>query len=317
MSRESNGSCIFFGLILLFVSQPLTAQLDSNFVEVFSDQTRINGGLRYRDNSVSFLVGDEETVKLSNQGLALRLGGRYKWLGYTFTIPLSDLGTGTDLGNARSLGVNLQFYRDKFYLNLNVRRTTGFEQSQPEAPTIFREDIRFVNALLYGFRILNSKRFSLRSSFRLRNRQLRSSGSLLLGGLINRQILTSDSLTLPFSGARELSIDRYSQTKLGVGIGYAYTAVLGKGFFVTPLLIAGPEIRFIDYDPVGTNREIEDFRVSPRLRGRLAFGVNGTRNYASINAAYLPSFDQTANLNTRLSETQIELILGHRIGVIK
>ncbi len=311
------GYHLLCGLFLLLLSAPATAQLDTSFVEVFSDQTRINGGLRYRDNSASFLVGDRQTVKLANKGLALRLGGRYKWIGYTFSIPISDLGTGSDLGNARSLGANIQFYRDRFYLNLNVRRTTGFERYQLDAPTVFRDDIRFINALLYGFRILNSKRFSLRSSFKMRNRQLRSSGSFLLGGVVNRQVLTSDSLTLPFSREGTVTIDRYSQMKVGVGLGYAYTAVLGKGFFITPLVIAGPEVRFIDYDPINTNREIEDFRVSVRLRGRLAFGVNGTRNYASINAAYLPSIDETANLNTRLSETQIELIIGHRIGVLK
>ena len=315
--ENSRFRCFLACCLLVGITGALAAQLDTNFVEVFSDQTRVNGGLRYRDNSASFLVGDRETVKLANKGLALRLGGRYKWVGYTFSIPISDLGTGSDLGKARSLGANIQFYRDKFYLNLNVRRTKGFERYQLDAPTVFREDIHFVNALLYGFRILNSQRFSLRSSFKMRNRQLRSTGSFLLGGLINRQVLTSDSLTLPFRNEGTVTINRYSQTKVGVGLGYAYTLVLGKGFFLTPLLIAGPEIRFIDYDPLDTDREIEDFRVSPRLRGRLAFGVNGSRNYASINASYLPSIDQTANLNTRLSETQIELIIGHRIGVLK
>ena len=307
----------FTGLLcysLLLTGTSVAAQLDSSFVETFASQTRVNGGLRYRDNSVAFSVGDTEDLRLENKGLALRLGGRYKWLGYTFSIPLSDLGTSSDLGRAKSLGVNLQFYRAKFYLNANVRRTRGFENQGRTLQPVFREDIRFFNALVFGFRILNSKQFSLRSSFKLRGRQLRSSGSLLLGGVINRQVLTADSLQLPFSSEGMVDIDRYAQIKAGVGVGYTYTFVSGA-FFATPLLIVGPEVRFIDYDPLGAEREIERLRVSPRIRGRLAIGLNGRRRYAAINAAYLPSIDVTDNLNTRIDQTTVELVLGYRFGI--
>ncbi len=303
-------------LLLLLWGGRLSAQFDSSFVETFISKTRVNGGLRYRDNSATFLVNDKETLKLSNKGLALRLGGRYKWLGYTFSIPISDLGTDTALGgNARSLGANLQIYRDKFYLDLNGRRTIGFEEQRENQPNIFRNDIKFYNFLLFGFRVLNSTHFSLGSSFKQRSRQLRSTGSLLLAGAVSRQILQTDSLLLPFNREGTVNIERYSQTKLGVGLGYAHTFIFGRSFFVTPLLVTGPELRLIDYDPIGEIREIERTKVSVRLRGRLAFGLNGRHNYAAITASYLPSNDNTENLNTRIAETRIELAVGHRFNV--
>jgi hypothetical protein len=308
----NNFCCRLVCSVLILLSAPLPAQIDSSFVETFASLSRVNGGLRYRDNSVTFSVGDGESLRLDNKGLALRLGGRYKWVGYTFSIPISDLGTGSDLGDAKSLGANIQFYRDKFYLNAVARRTRGFVQDLSVQPSVFRKDIQFINVLLYGFRILNSKRFSLRSSFKLRNRQLQSSGSLLLGGVINRQILTADSLSLPFRELGEIKIDRYSQTKLGIGLGYAYTHVFDSGFFITPMVIAGPEVRFIDYDPINNSRELERRRVSLRLRGRVAIGINGEVNYAAINASYLPSIDNPENIDTRLQQTIIELVLGHR-----
>jgi hypothetical protein len=300
---------------LLLLACTSSAQLDSNFVETFASLARANGGLRFRDNSASFSVNDREELRLSNQDLALRIGGRYKWLGYTFSIPISDLGTGTELGDARSLGANIQFYRDKFYLNFNGRRTRGFVQERPQMDAVFRPDMQFINALAFGFRILNSKQFSLRSSFKQRNRQLQSSGSFLLGGVLARQILTADSLVVPFRKMGTVKIDRFVQTKVGVGLGYAYTHVWGSGFFATPLLILGPEGRFIGYDPISSEREIERFRVSVRLRGRLAVGYNGRQNYLALTGAYLPSIDGTENLNTRVDETQIELVIGHRFGV--
>lgn len=314
---ENRGGIFAFGILLLLLcaTAALPAQYDSTFVETFASKTRVNGGLRYRDNSASFLVGETETLRLSNKGLALRLGGRYKWLGYTFSIPVSDLGTASDFGRGRSLGLNLQFYRDKFYLNANGRRTTGFEQRRINEEVVFREDIRFYNVLLFGFRVLNSKYFSLGSSFKQQSRQLKSTGSFLLGGAVNRQILQADSLRLPFRSMGEVNINRYAQSKLTVGVGYAHTFVIAKHFFVTPLAVAGPEIRFITYDPVLGSREIERNRVSVRVRGRLALGYNGRHNYTALTAAYLPSIDNTENLDTRVDETRIELTIGHRFNV--
>ena len=149
----------------------------------------------------------------------------------------------------------------------------------------------------------------------MRNRQLKSTGSPLLGALVNRQVLKADSLAVPFSTEGVVTIDRYSQTKLGVGLGYVYTFVLGKNYFITPLLIAGPEIRIIDYDPINESREIERLRVSPPSTRQISRRRERRHNYASLNFSYLPSIDVTENLDTRLDQTTIELILGHRFGV--
>ena len=307
---------VAFGLLpLLFLGPSLAAQIDSTFVETFGNYSRINGGVRYRDNSAVFSVADKEQLTFTNRSLDLRLGGRYKWLGYTFSIPVSDLGTGSDLGDAKSLGVNLQVYRDKVYGNLNVRRTTGFERDMVGEGVTFQRDIRFTNILLYGFRILNSDRFSLRSSFRVRNRQLKSAGSLLLGGAVAREILTTDSLRLPLRDVGTVDINRFAQTKVGAGIGYAYTFVFGRFWFFTPMVIAGPELRFIDYDPLNSDREIERVRLTARVRSRVAIGANGHKVYASLNASYLPSIDRGDSFDTRIDQTQIELVIGRRLGV--
>ena len=302
-------------LVLYALFAPLLGQVDSAFVETFTTQTRINGGLRYRDNGARFSVADQEQLELKNRGLALRIGGRYKWLGYTFSIPISDLGTGSDTDEGSSLGANLQLFRRKVYLNANVRRTKGFIDVPRDGPETFREDVRFVNVLLFGFRILNSNRFSIRSSFRMRERQLRSAGSFLVGGAIQRQVLTADSLKVPLRASGPTPINRFNQSKVGVGLGYAHTFVFGKLWFVTPLLIAGPELRFVAYDLVQGEREIERMQLSARVRGRLAVGANGRRRFAALVASYLPNSDTNDSFDTRVDETLVELVLGYRIGI--
>lgn len=304
-------------LLLLLCCLPADAQYDSTFVETFASKTRVNGGLRYRDNTATFYVDEEERLKLANSGLALRIGGRYKWLGYTFSIPLSDLGTTSELGRGRSLGANLELFRDKYYLNANGRRTIGFEERRVGEPNVFRDDIKFYNVLLFGFRVLNSKRFSLQSSFKQRSRQLKRAGSLLLAGAVARQVLLADSLNVPLSrsGNDDYTVTRYAQSRVGVGLGYAYTFLFGKNFFVTPLLLSGPEVRFLAYDPRDEDRVIERLRLSLRIRGRFAIGINGRHNYAALTASYLPSADYSENIDARVNETRIELAVGHRFNV--
>lgn len=304
-------------LTIFRASAVCVGQLDSAFVETFNAQSRANGGLRYRDNTAEFSVNDETTLELVNRGLAFRIGGRYRWIGYTASIPLSDLGTDEELGEGSSLGLNLQLFRDRFYVNFAGRRTVGFNERRVDQPDQFRRDIKFTNLFAFGFYVLNYRQFSIRSAFRQRALQLQSSGSWLLGGLVHRQILTANSLDVPFSEDGQVTIDRFSQTKLGIGGGYSYTYVFGKHYFVTPLAVVGPEFRLVDYDLRTGERELEGLRVNIRLRTRLAFGFNTRRSYVALIAAYLPSIDNTRSFNARTDETRIELAVGFRFGLGK
>ena len=304
---------LVFAALLLPTRKARAQSLDSTFIETYNRKARINGGLRYRNREANFSVAGREDFKLINRGLALRLGGRYKWFGYTFSVPLSDLGTGNEAREGRSFGLGLQFYRPKFYILTRFRKTDGFFSERADGTELFREDVSLFTATIFGFHVLNFRKFSLRSSFKQKGRQLRDSGSLLIGGLLSRQALSADGITLPLSEAGEVEVNRFSQEKVGIGIGYAYTHLFSETFYFTPMAMAGPEFRFLSYDLVTGNREREQFRVSPRIRARLALGYNGPRNYAAITAAYLPSLDATDNFDTRIKHTEIELRVGRRL----
>ncbi|WP_020569030.1 DUF4421 family protein [Neolewinella persica] len=306
---------LFFSFLLSPLLLPAqNIEIDTTYIESIRYPARINGGLRFRDRTVDFSTAGRETFRLENRGLAARIGGRYKAVSYTFSIPISDLGTGSNLEQGSSLGLALQFYRPKFYLLTDVRKTKGFRTLRPGMPASFRPDVELLTATLFGFHVLRHDKFSFRSAFKQKGRQLRSSGSLLLGGLVNRQVLSADSITIPLSSEGNINITKFRQHKLGIGAGYAYTYAFDEFWSITPAVFGGAEFRFIDYDLFGSQRERERFRVSPRIRARLAFGYNGRRNYAALTGIYLPSVDATDNLDTRVGNLQIELRIGRRLG---
>lgn len=304
---------LLLGFLLFLFAAPLCAQQDTTFIELFANRARINTGLRYKDRSLSFTTPSGESFKLKNEGLAYRIGGRYKQASYTFSIPISDLGTSDGARESKSFSLGLTLFMRSQLLSARFRNTRGFSSVNSDGGTVFREDVDLFTANLYGFRVLNNKRFSLRSSFKQRDRQLKSQGSFLLGGLIDRQLLTSDGIHIPFEDGQDKWVSRVAQTKFGVGLGYAHTFNFGNHFFITPFAIAGPEFRFLTFDVVNNaRRERENLRVSPRLRTYLAFGWNGERTAVAITSSYLPTLDVSENLETRNNQATVELRITRR-----
>lgn len=303
-----------FFLFLVAFPFFLNAQPDSTFIELLSNDARLNTGFRYRDRAFVIATPAGEEFRLESEGLAFRLGGRYKFLSYTFSIPISDLGTGTQLEESKNLGLGLTLFMRQQLISGGFRNTKGFQTITPDGKRTFRDDVDLFTASAYGFRVLNNKKFSIRAGYRQRDRQLKSSGSFIMGGLIGYRLFTADDgILIPFTEDSQGLITRMTQTKVGLGVGYAHTFIVGKHFFVTPLFIAGPEFRLTTVDWLGEAvRERENLRVSGRLRGYLAFGWNGKRTAVSLTGTYLPSLDVSENFNTRFDELTVQLRVTRR-----
>jgi hypothetical protein len=308
-------SC-FWNLFFCFVfllSVPLTGQIDTSFIQLFDNDYRINTGLKFRNKSAVFATSAGEEFKLESQGLAFRIGGRYKWASYTFSIPISDLGTGTEQEMGTSFGLGLTLFLRQQLLHASFRNTKGFRSITPGGESEFRDDVSLFQATVFGFQVLSPSQYSLRSSFKQRDRQLQSNGSLLLGGLVDRQRMYSEKgIRIPLNNGNQSVVTRYAQTKLGVGLGYGYTWVFKDHWFIAPMAIAGPEFRFVAFDELDEARDRERIHTSMRVRGHLGFGWNGNPLAFAFTAIYLPSLDATDNLDTKTNDLSIELRITRR-----
>lgn len=312
ISMHSCFRILIFCLTILF-SSSLTGQLDTTFIQLYENSARINTGLKYRDKSAVFSTPSGEEFKLESEGLAYRIGGRYKWASYTFSIPISDLGTGTDEEMGTSFGVGVTLFLRQQLLHASFRNTKGFRSEMPGKVSTFRDDVSLFQATVFGFQVLNPHRFSLRSSFKQRDRQLQSNGSFLLGGLVDRQRMQSENgISIPLENGSQSVVTRYAQTKLGIGLGYGYTWVFTDNWFITPMAIVGPEFRFVAFDELDQARAREKIHVSPRVRTHLGFGWNGNPWAVAVSTIYLPTFDSTDNLDTRADDLSVELRITFR-----
>ncbi|MEM7571247.1 MAG: DUF4421 family protein [Bacteroidota bacterium] len=297
--------------LLVFFCPSLQAQnQDPAYIGLFDFNNQLNTGLKYKDLEVRFFADGKEAFSFSNSNLGFSLGGRIGKFGLSYTFPLADLGTST-ANQGRNSGLNLQFFRPNFFLQLSGQRVTGFQAGA--AADDFRADVKLSDLTLYGFRVENPK-LSLRAAFRNNRQQLISQGSWLKALSLNYQVLNADSIAFPRAEQPDFAIDRYQQYELGFGLGYAYTFVLKSDFYITPVAVIGPEFRLIRFRDQRDQSKDEIFRLSPRFRGRLAFGQNGERLYWSITYSLLPGIATSNRLNSRLQDNLVRLRLGWRFS---
>ena len=307
---------LFYCLLILgcLLGQALEVQAqsmrrDTNYVKELPGRVRINTGLRAIYDEATFTAGDQE-FSLENKTLAYRIGGRYGLPSYTFSIPISDLGTGTDEDESGGWGLGLRLFRRYGYLRTQFRFTDGFRLTGPDGSSEFRKDIRLFSAYLYGYHLFNHQRYSMRASFNQRDVQLENQGSWLLGGLITRRRLLSDSLVVSVADDEFLSLERFAQTSVGIGGGYAYTLLPLKNFYITPVLYAGPELRFTAVGDAVTGKRREATRFGLQLRARMAVGYNDGKYFAALIGDYIPSKDRPRTIRTQDVRSQLELRIG-------
>lgn len=302
-------------LLPLIISFQAGAQEEEseNFVEDFNPVNNIRTGLRYKDYNVRFSDQNSTIFTFRNAGLNTFLGGRYGKIGLSLSVPTVSVGSVPDEQSKRISG-NLHLYQRHWYLHLTGQRLTGFSEisANTQTPSNFRSDITFKRFGIYGFWI-KSNDLSLRASFKHSQRQLQSKGSWLLASTINFHHLVADSIALPLMEGGIFSFDRFQQIKIGLGVGYAYTWVFAPKWYITPVIVAGPEFRLQNYRQIDQAKATDQLNLSPRLRGRLALGYNGDQFFSSLKGYWLPGYDIETRFNTRVNDLQLSLTFGYRL----
>lgn len=148
----------------------------------------------------------------------------------------------------------------------------------------YRDDIRVnvLGAALY--RITNSRKFSFRSTYLQNEWQKKSAGTWLIGGEVHFGTLKGDSALVPsvYAGTHpRSSIDNVQFIQFGPGVGYAYTAVINKHFFVMASATVNGDFTFVEER--SPTREANEFSFNPNFIARAGIGYNSDTWGANFN----------------------------------
>lgn len=138
----------------------------------------------------------------------------------------------------------------------------------------YRPDVKLTLLGVAGYRLNNYGRFSYRAAFVQNDWQKKSAGSLLYGGEAYYVSFGGDSALVPKqlqSLYPQAGITKIKFISVGPGIGYAYTLVIAKHFFITASLIGNLDVNFCTETSSSDNKKVS---LKPAAIYKSAVGYN-------------------------------------------
>ncbi|MGV3638452.1 MAG: DUF4421 family protein [Flavobacteriales bacterium] len=234
-------------LVLLCSAQP--ASHDPTFVRDLSHRVTLRAYGSHKFNSMLLRAngGYADLRYRPNGQVNLGIGASLRKFTLNIGVRMPFVNDDQDRkGRTRYLDAQANLYGVRQATNLFLQVYKGYhitshskEDLAWTGPTEFpyRADVLQYNFGISSLRILNHQRFSYRAGFNQDAVQLKSQGSWLLGGYLTGFVLRADSSLIPSRLNDQfpltVGVQGASYYDMGPMVGYAYTHVLTRNWFVS------------------------------------------------------------------------------------
>ena len=138
----------------------------------------------------------------------------------------------------------------------------------------YRPDVKLTLVGIAAYQVPNAQKFSYKAAFVQNEWQKKSAGSILFGGEAYYVSFGGDSSLVPKQLQNfypQAGIKKIKFISIGPGVGYAYTLVIEKHFFITTSLIANLDLNFSTEEATSQNKK---FSLKPAAVYKGAIGYN-------------------------------------------
>lgn len=305
-----------FIVFFLWNTTCVCAQVDSTYIR---DHVKAYGVKVYFGKDALTLDYDLEKSKnkesfQSNKPTTIGLGFLWGTSSLSFSYGFSFLRE-KEKGKTKATDFQYHYYGDRFLVDLYYKRNKGFyrysddrKEDVPSLDDIYPE----FNINMYGAMfqyVWNNRRYSLAAAYDFNKVQIRSSGSLLLGG----GVFYSSLHNIPTISENIENFDKRTY-HFGPNVGYGYNWVPFKKF-----LVAGAFT-------LGVNGAIEEnlltrkttFIINPSLVGRFSIDYMGDEWIVSISTLVNGLFlNYKEDYQTSLLSSNVSLTLIKRFDLKK
>ncbi len=289
---------LFFLTIEIF-AQYRTERYDTSYYMSYRNKLTL-GAVAIKKSTV-FKTGatdaDQALRFRPNSPGRLGISVAHDFIGLSATFSVNGLDPSYSENKGKTRQTNLQMsvtgrkvladiYFQKYKgLYLNTDPVTGIAPSGNKY--YIRPDIE---TALYGTTVNligNSRKFSAQAAFLLDAWQKKSAGSLLYGGEFFYGSAKGDSAFIPSALANTYphsGVSKINFITFGPGLGYGYTLVLSKHFFITGMASVNADVSYIK-EWEKTNGQNSFWKFNPNLKAKGAIGYN-TENWG-IGLSYV------------------------------
>ena len=333
---KKNSPSFFLLLVFCFAflmkSNLIQAQVnfphDTSYYETYPNKltTRLYFSQKYLHINIPNISTQDMEYK-ANPKLNLGIGVTWHNLSLNVFYGFAFLNNkDTSKGETKGLDLQLHLFPRKWAIDVLALFPKGFHLEPKGYAAVnsnryyYRPDMKFTLLGLSAYRVPNKEKFSYRAAIVQNEWQKKSAGSVLYGGEAFYGNIQGDSALVPKkveSGFSQAGVNKINFLNIGPGIGYAYTLVLARHFYLTGSLIGNIDLSFTSEEK--SNVKENKVSVTPASVYKAGFGYNSSTWNVSANWSGNGLWiDGTSSSKNYFSPTGIyRIVLSRKIDIKK
>ncbi len=262
----------------------------------------------------------------ANTKMNIGIGVTYRNISANIFYGFAFLNKDTAKGKTKGLDLQLQLYPRKWAIDVIALfpkgyyiGPKGYASSNPNR-YYYRPDVQLNLVSVSAYKVPNKEKFSYRAAVKLSEWQKKSAGSPLYGGTIYYGTAKADSALVPKSiesAFPQKGITNLNFMAFGAGVGYAYTLVIAKHFFITASAIANLDLTLSSEEgPAGKQRKTS---IGPSVVTKGGMGYNSATWSVGVSgfASALWTKGEASPKNYYLPVGNFRVILSRKFNVKK
>ena len=268
-----------------------------------------------------------------NEALNLGFGFNYKWFGLDLAFNIPEFNNdNSKYGKTKKFDIQTHIYTRRIIIDANFQRYLGFyiknpqeiiNNWQPDYPYPQRSDIETISIgcnLTYSF---NNKKFSYKSSFIQNEWQKKSAGSFLLGAFSSLFAMSANHDIIPYNSIKmfneNLHLVSAGSLNFGISVGYIYSFVIRKHYFMTLSLVPGFALGVSTGTTALNKKYFNPAKVEGKSLARVSMGYNSKKYYYGflfVNDNYTSS-NQEKNMGVNYGTNFFKIFIGRKFLIKK
>ena len=317
-------------IVIILPCRLVFSQADS-IITYYTDQSELlalRAHLLLKNNALEISTNSQQWNLIPNSPLGIGFGFNYSGIGLSlgFGLPqssrnLNKYGTTKRFDiqmslYSRLIGGDAYFQLYKGYYNANPNDFINWDKDNfPKLP-----DMRTISFGLNAYYVLNHKKFSNKAAYSRTQIQHKSAGSVALGYFLNYDEVDSPNgfipAEFPDTIGNDFNVKSFQYFATGLSVGYMYTWVISKSFFLNGSLIPGlgyKDIRLTD----GEGESGIERHPHAQLITRAALGYENKHFYAGLTGQVLIRNIKYKDYDINLATEQLRFFIGKRFRIKK
>jgi hypothetical protein len=305
----------------------------------YPDELLLKFGLTIKANKLQLVnTNSNKTAKFSPAATTSLGGGiNYKWFGLALAYGLpSSEENNVKYGKTSRFDAQFNIYTKSFGVDVIFQNYNGFYLENPNSFVTWNKEVypqlpsmQSASLGVGGYYFFNHKKFSYKAAYVRNTIQNKSAGSFLIGGYYSLDyagfedgsydrdtIVSFIPKELPQEAIDSFDIKAFTSSSFGFSLGYTYTVVFLKKWFVNLSLAPGFGAKNLKvYNSAGENNTKAG--VVTRLTARLAIGYEG-KHFLLGFTSYLRTADISYNqYDIKPSTSNVKFFIAKRFKLKK